>query len=226
VNEMRDELMEMQSCIVSSSWDAKRPSSRLSPGILSSMPVPSRFQPRRPVHRPSGQLVLHDPRTDEFLDNSHSHSLYIYHRPFSHPSLPTEAIQSAYYLYPPSIWAEQPRSRLQNPTEDYTSPSGSVVVGQGGFSPPQSPPTTSNSGSTSAGAGAGSCAAASTRIRCRLPQGALPATSSISSMFTSNPAFRKLSTEVGELCWVLNVVDYQPDTTQTIQGRIRLENPT
>ncbi len=60
------------------------------------------------------------------------------------------------FIPPSAIRAEQPRSRLPYPTGDYTSPSGSLVAGQGALSPPQSPPTTSNSGSASpAGVGAG-----------------------------------------------------------------------
>jgi hypothetical protein len=60
------------------------------------------------------------------------------------------------FIPPSAIRAEQPRSHLPYPTGDYTSPSGSVVIGQGALSPPQSPPTASNSGSASpAGTGAG-----------------------------------------------------------------------
>jgi hypothetical protein len=45
------------------------------------------------------------------------------------------------FIPPSAIRAENPQSRLPYPTGDYTSPSGSVVVGQGALSPPQSPPT-------------------------------------------------------------------------------------
>jgi hypothetical protein len=109
------------------SWDAKWPSSRPHPVCYlpcKSCPLPLRAIPQASVSCISSYGDLRG------------------HESVSPPFTPPSAIR-----------AEQPRSRLPYPTGDYASPSGSVVAGQGALSPPQSPPTTSNSGSASPAGG-------------------------------------------------------------------------
>jgi hypothetical protein len=151
VNEMRDELMEMQGRIGELGREMAKFAT--SPGMLSTMPT-----------RVSAQAVSTAPQTNSsFAIHAQTSSSITVHSHSLPPNTPQPSVSriSSYgdlrrrdsvsppFIPPSAIRAEQPRSRLPYPTGDYTSPSGSVVAGQGALSPPQSPPTTSNSGSAS-----------------------------------------------------------------------------
>jgi hypothetical protein len=151
VNEMRDELVEMQGRIGELGREMAKFAT--APGMLSTMPS-----------RVSAQAVSTAPQTNSsFAIHAQTSSSITVHSHSVPPNTPQPSVSriSSYsdlrrrdsvsppFIPPSAIRAEQPRSRLPYPTGDYTSPSGSVVVGQGALSPPQSPPTTSNSGSAS-----------------------------------------------------------------------------
>ncbi|KAH9060243.1 hypothetical protein EDB87DRAFT_1790250, partial [Lactarius vividus] len=136
VNEMRDELMEMQGRI----GELGREVAKLVtiPAVLSSTPS-----------RVSAQAVSTAPQTNSsFAIHAQTSSSITVHSHSIPPHTPQPSVPP--FVPPSAIRAEQPRSRLPYPTGDYASPQGSVIVGQGAFSPPQSPPPlTSNSVSAS-----------------------------------------------------------------------------
>ncbi len=184
---MRDELVEMQGRI--SELGREMAKYVTSPaGMPSTMPL-----------RVSTQAVSTAPQTNSsFAIHAQTSSAIAVHSRSLPPHTPQSSVSriSSYsdlrrrdsvsppFILPSAIRAEQPRSHLPYPTGDYTSPSGSVVIGQSALSPPQSPPTTSNSGSASP---AGRHKAVSTPIRCR-SSCALSTTSSICSCWSAAAA--------------------------------------
>ena len=158
VNEMRDELMEMQGRIGELGREMAKFAT--SPGMLSTMPSRVSAQAVSTAPQTNSSFAIHAQTSSSIT--VHSHSLppntpqSSVSRMSSYSDLRRRESVSPPFIPPSAIRAEQPRSRLPYPTGDYTSPSGSTLVSQGALSPPQSPPTTSNSGSASpAGAGAG-----------------------------------------------------------------------
>ena len=156
VNEMRDELVEMQGRIGELGREMAKFAT--SPGMLSTMPSRVSAQAVSTAPQTNSSFAIHAQTSSSIT--VHSHSLPPHtpqasvSRISSYSDLRRRDSVSPPFIPPSAIRAEQPRSRLPYPTGDYTSPSGSVV-GQGALSPPQSPPTASNSGSASpAGAGA------------------------------------------------------------------------
>ena len=151
VNEMRDELMEMQGRIGELGREMAKFAT--SPGMLSTMPSRVSAQAVSTAPQTNSSFAIHAQTSSSIT--VHSHSLppntpqaSISHVP-SYGDLRRRESVSPPFIPPSAIRAEQPRSRLPYPTGDYTSPPGSVAVSQGALSPPQSPPTTSNSGSAS-----------------------------------------------------------------------------
>ena len=158
VNEMRDELVEMQGRIGELGREMAKFAT--SPGMLSTMPSRVSAQAVSTAPQTNSSFAIHAQTSSSIT--VHSHSLPPHtpqasvSRMSSYSDLRRRDSVSPPFIPPSAIRAEQPRSRLPYPTGDYTSPSGSVVAGQGALSPPQSPPTTSNSGSASpAAAGVG-----------------------------------------------------------------------
>ena len=151
VNEMRDELMEMQGRIGELGREMAKFAT--SPGMLSTMPSRVSAQAVSTAPQTNSSFAIHAQTSSSIT--VHSHSLppntpqASVSRISSYGDLRRRESISPPFIPPSAIRAEQPRSRLPYPTGDYTSPSGSVVVGQGALSPPQSPPTTSKSGSAS-----------------------------------------------------------------------------
>ena len=156
VSEMRDELMEMQGRIGELGREVAK--FVTSPGILSTMPS-----------RVSAQAVSTAPQTNSsFAIHAQTSSSITVHSHSLPPNTPQPSVSriSSYgdlrrrdsvsppFVPPSAIRAEQPRSRLPYPTGDYTSPPGSVVVGQVTLSPPQSPPTTVSNSASGSPAGA------------------------------------------------------------------------
>ncbi|KAI9507111.1 hypothetical protein F5148DRAFT_1015458 [Russula earlei] len=155
VNEMRDELVEMQGRI----GELGREMAKFvtSSAILSATPSRISAQAVSTAPQTNSSFAIHAQTSSSIT--VHSHSL-----PPNTPPASVSGISSFSdlrrrdsvsppFVPPSAIRAEQPRSRLPYPTGDYTSPPGSVVVAQGAFSPPQSPPT-SNSASASPAAAA------------------------------------------------------------------------
>ena len=156
VNDMRDELMEMQGRIGELGREVAK--FVTSPSVLSTMPT-----------RVSAQAVSTAPQTNSsFAIHAQTSSSITVHSHSLPPNTPQPSVSriSSYSdlrrrdsVSPPfvphsAIRAEQPRSRLPYPTGDYTSPPGSVVVGQVTLSPPQSPPTTTTNSASGSPAGA------------------------------------------------------------------------
>ena len=157
VNEMRDELVEMQGRIGELGREMAKFAT--SPGMLSTMPSRVSAQAVSTAPQTNSSFAIHAQTSSSIT--VHSHSLppqtpqASVSRISSYSDLRRRDSVSPPFIPPSAIRAEQPRSRLPYPTGDYTSPSGSIAAGQGALSPPQSPPTTSNSGSASpAGVGA------------------------------------------------------------------------
>jgi hypothetical protein len=153
VTEMRDELMEMQGRI----GELGREVARLvtAPAILSSMPSRVSAQAVSTAPQTNSSFAIHAQTSSSITVHSHSIPPQTPQQPSvsrmsSQSDLRRRDSISPPFVPPSAIRAEQPRSRLPYPTGDYTSPQGSVIVGQGAFSPPQSPPPmTSNSASAS-----------------------------------------------------------------------------
>ena len=151
VTEMRDELMEVQGRIGELGREMAKFAT--SPGILSTMPSRVSAQAVSTAPQTNSSFAIHAQTSSAIT--VHSHSLppntpqASISRISSHTDLRRRESVSPPFIPPSAIRAEQPRSRLPYPTGDYTSPPGSVVVSQGALSPPQSPPTTSNSASGS-----------------------------------------------------------------------------
>jgi len=155
---MRDEFVEMQGRIGELGREMAKFAT--SPGMLSTMPSRVSAQAVSTAPQTNSSFAIHAQTSSSIT--VHSHSLPPHtpqasvSRISSYGDLRRRDSVSPPFIPPSAIRAEQPRSRLPYPTGDYTSPSGSLVVGQGALSPPQSPPTTSNSGSASpAGVGVG-----------------------------------------------------------------------
>ncbi|KAF8265667.1 hypothetical protein EI94DRAFT_1685323 [Lactarius quietus] len=154
VNEMRDELMEMQGRI----GELGREVAKLvtAPAILSSTPSRVSAQAVSTAPQTNSSFAIHAQTSSSITVHSHSIPPHTPQQPSvsrmsSQSDLRRRDSISPPFVPPSAIRAEQPRSRLPYPTGDYTSPQGSVVVGQSStFSPPQSPPPlTSNSASAS-----------------------------------------------------------------------------
>jgi len=156
VNEMRDELMEMQGRI----GELGREVARLvtSPSVLSTMPTRVSAQAVSTAPQTNSSFAIHAQTSSSIT--VHSHSLPPHtpqpsvSRISSYSDLRRRDSVSPPFVPPSAIRAEQPRSRLPYPTGDYTSPPGSVVVGQVTLSPPQSPPTTTSNSASGSPAGA------------------------------------------------------------------------
>lgn len=154
VNEMRDELMEMQGRV----GELGREVARLvtTPAILSSLPSRVSAQAVSTAPQTNSSFAIHAQTSSSITVHSHSIPPHTPQQPSvsrmsSQSDLRRRDSISPPFVPPSAIRAEQPRSRLPYPTGDYTSPQGSVILGQSGtFSPPQSPPPlTSNSASAS-----------------------------------------------------------------------------
>lgn len=151
VNDMRDELMEMQGRIGELGREVAK--FVTSPAVLSTMPSRVSAQAVSTAPQTNSSFAIHAQTSSSIT--VHSHSLPpntpqpSVSRISSYSDLRRRDSVSPPFVPPSAIRAEQPRSRLPYPTGDYTSPPGSVVVGQVTLSPPQSPPTTSNSASGS-----------------------------------------------------------------------------
>ena len=153
VGEMRDELMEMQGRI----GELGREVAKLvtAPAILSSMPSRVSAQAVSTAPQTNSSFAIHAQTSSSITVHSHSIPPQTPQQPSVSRMSSQSDLRRRDSISPPfvpssAIRAEQPRSRLPYPTGDYTSPQGSVVVGQGAFSPPQSPPPmTSNSASAS-----------------------------------------------------------------------------
>jgi hypothetical protein len=157
VNEMRDELVEMQGRIGELGREMAKIAT--SPGMLSTMPSRVSAQAVSTAPQTNSSFAIHAQTSSSIT--VHSHSLPPHtpqasvSRMSSYSDLRRRDSISPPFIPPSAIRAEQPRSRLPYPTGDYTSPSGSVVAGQGALSPPQSPPTSNTGSASPAGAGVG-----------------------------------------------------------------------
>src|SRR6266436_2036289 len=150
---MRDELVEMQGRI--SELGQGMAKYATSAGMLSTMPsrVLTQAVTVSTAPQTNSSFAIHTQTSSSITVHSHSLPPHTTQSSVSHISsnsdLRRRDSDSPPFIPPSAIRAEQPRSRLPYPTGDYTSPSGAIVIGQGAPSPPQSPPTTSNSGSAS-----------------------------------------------------------------------------
>jgi hypothetical protein len=151
VNDMRDELMEMQGRIGELGREVAK--FVTSPAVLSTMPTRVSAQAVSTAPQTNSSFAIHAQTSSSIT--VHSHSLPpntpqpSVSRISSYSDLRRRDSVSPPFVPPSAVRAEQPRSRLPYPTGDYTSPPGSVVVGQVTLSPPQSPPTRNNSASGS-----------------------------------------------------------------------------
>ena len=153
VNEMRDELLEMQGRI----GELGREVAKLvtTPAILSSLPSRVSAQAVSTAPQTNSSFAIHAQTSSSITVHSHSIPPQTPQQPSvsrmsSQSDLRRRDSISPPFVPPSAIRAEQPRSRLPYPTGDYASPPSSVILGQGAFSPPQSPPPmTSNSASAS-----------------------------------------------------------------------------
>ncbi|KAH9034363.1 hypothetical protein EDB83DRAFT_2678127 [Lactarius deliciosus] len=152
VNEMRDELMEMQGRI----GELGREVAKLvtTPAVLSSAPSRVSAQAVSTAPQTNSSFAIHAQTSSSITVHSHSIPPHTPQPSVSRMSSQSDLRRrdsiSPPFVPPSAIRAEQPRSRLPYPTGDYASPQGSVILGQGAFSPPQSPPPlTSNSVSAS-----------------------------------------------------------------------------
>ena len=148
VNEMRDELMEMQGRI----GELGREVARLvtTPAVLSSPPSRVSAQAVSTAPQTNSSFAIHAQTSSSITVHSHSIPPHTPQPSVSRMSSQSDLRRrdsiSPPFVPPSAIRPEQPRSRLPYPTGDYASPQGSVILGQGAFSPPQSPPPlTSNS---------------------------------------------------------------------------------
>ena len=154
VNEMQDELLEMQGRIGELGREVAKFAT--SPAVLSTLPSRVSAQAVSTAPQTNSSFAIHAQTSSSIT--VHSHSL-----PPNTPQASVSRISSFSdlrrrdsvsppFVPPSAIRAEQPRSRLPYPTGDYTSPSGSVILGQSTLSPPQSPPTTNSASASPAAA--------------------------------------------------------------------------